>query len=190
MARPGFSTAAKITELSGRGVGMDVVHNAIRGLGGAVELVTEMGLGTTFRMELPLTLAILRALVVNVNGQVYAVPATFTRESFEVRESEVQEVHGREWVSWRDQLLPLTRLQRLFAADSGNGSNGSAESTVQAVALEFGGSQLAVSVDGYVGEEEIVVKAFNMPLGAVPVFSGATVRPDGRPALVLDVGSL
>jgi two-component system chemotaxis sensor kinase CheA len=193
MARPGFSTAAKITELSGRGVGMDVVHNAIRGLGGAVELVTEIGVGTTFRMELPLTLAILRALVVKVNGQVYAVPATFTRESFEVHESEVQEVHGREWVDWHDHLLPLTRLQKMFAADSGNGSNGSngsAEDTVHVVALEFGGSRLAVSVDGYVGEEEIVVKAFNMPLGAVPVCSGATVRPDGRPALVLDVGSL
>ena len=189
MARPGFSTATQVTEVSGRGVGLDVVHTSIRGLGGAIDLQTEKGAGTTFRLELPLTLAILRALIVEVEGQAYAVPATFTRESFEMKESKVVEAHGREWIEWRNQLLPLTRLPRLFAGEAVNGSNGGSGS-VRIVALEFGGANLAVSVDRFVGEEEIVVKSFNMPLGAVPVFSGATVRPDGRPALVLDVGSL
>jgi two-component system chemotaxis sensor kinase CheA len=188
MARPGFSTATRVTEVSGRGVGLDVVHTSIRGLGGAVDLQTEKGVGTTFRLELPLTLAILRALIVEVEGQVYALPATFTRESFQTEESNVVEAHGREWISWRDQLLPLTRLPRLFASDNGDGVNGK-NNSVHIVALEFGGAHLAVSVDRFVGEEEIVVKSFNTPLGAAPVFSGATVRPDGRPALVLDVGS-
>ncbi|HSG81708.1 MAG TPA: chemotaxis protein CheA [Gemmatimonadota bacterium] len=190
MARPGFSTAEEITELSGRGVGLDVVNNSIRGLGGAVEVMTEKGAGTTFRMELPLTLAILRALLVEVGGQVYAVPATFTRESFLANESDILQAHGREWVDRRSERLPLTRLRRLFANGASEGSNGPVEGTVHVVALEFGGARLAISVDGFVGEEEIVVKSFKMPRGAVPVFSGATVRPNGKPALVLDVGSL
>jgi two-component system chemotaxis sensor kinase CheA len=190
MARPGFSTAAEITDLSGRGVGLDVVNNAIRGLGGAVEVMTRERAGTTFRMELPLTLAILRALLVEVGGQVYAVPATFTRESFLAPSSEISQAHGREWVQRRTERLPLTRLQRLFGNGASNAPNGPADGDVHVVALEFGGTRLAVSVDNFVGEEEIVVKSFSMPRGAVPVFSGATVRPNGRPALVLDVGSL
>ena len=192
MARPGFSTATQITTLSGRGVGLDIVDDSIRGLGGAVEIKTEKDVGTTFRLELPLTLAILRALIVEVDGQVYAVPATFARESFSIDSTAVEQAHGREWVSWRGQLLPLTRLQQLFVGGnaSGNGSNRTENGTLHVVALEFGGTRLAISVDGFVGEEEIVVKTFNLPLGAVPVFSGATVRPNGRPALVLDIGSL
>jgi len=191
MARPGFSTANKVTNLSGRGVGLNVVEDTIRGVGGSVELRSEEGVGTTFLLELPLTLVIMPALIVEVAGESYALPATFTRESFETDEGNVKQAHGREWVTWRDRRLPLTRLQTLLSNGDGNGAgNRGKPGVLSLVALEFGGRQLAVSVDRFVAEEEIVVKSFDPPRGAVPVFSGATVRPDGRPALVLDIGNL
>jgi two-component system chemotaxis sensor kinase CheA len=191
IARAGFTTAEDVTTLSGRGVGLNVVEETVRSLGGAVELRSEPGAGTTFRLELPLTLAILPALIVEVAGQFYALPSTFARESFLTSETGVEKAHGREWVRWRDGLIPLTRLQRLFGG-AGNGAERSASSDgpLKVVALEFGGERLAVSVDRFVGEEEIVVKTFDPPRGSVPVFAGAMVMPDGRPALVIDVGSL
>ena len=192
IARPGFSTSSHVTTVSGRGVGLNVVEDTARGLGGSVELQSDVGVGTTIRLELPLTLAIIRALIVKVTGQVYAVPASFTRESLELPASAVERAHGREWVSWHDERLPFTRLQVLLGGAYGNGEgvSGFEGELLSIVALEFGGTRLAVSVDEFVGEEEIVIKPFDLPVGAVPVFSGATVRPDGRPALVLDVGSL
>jgi len=191
MSRPGFSTAEEVTNLSGRGVGLNVVEDTIRGVGGSVELRSEEGVGTTFLLELPLTLVIMPALIVDVAGESYALPATFTRESFEAAEGDVTQAHGREWVTWRDRQLPLTRLQSLLSNGEGNGEgNGAKPGVLRLVALEFGGRQLAVSVDRFVAEEEIVVKSFDPPRGAAPVFSSATVRPDGRPALVLDIGNL
>ncbi len=192
VARPGFSTAAEVTTLSGRGVGLNVVEETVRGLGGSVEMQSEAGAGTRVRMELPLTLAIVPALIVRVAGQVYALPATFTRESFERSEGEVERAHGGEWVIWRDQRVPLTRLGRLFANGSAQPAPGEAGSpgVLKLVALDFGGRRSVVAVDGFQGEEEVVVKPFDSPRGTIPVFAGATVRPDGRPALVLDAGRL
>jgi two-component system chemotaxis sensor kinase CheA len=190
MARPGFSTATQITTLSGRGVGLDVVEATIRGLGGSVGFRSEPGAGTSFSLDLPLTLAILRALIVEVDGQVYALPATFTSESFEVEDTAVERAHGREWVHWRDERVPLTRLQTLFTGGERNGTSKEGAAFLNLVGLEFGESRLVVSVDEFLGEEEIVIKPFDPPRGAIPVFSGAIVRPDGRPALVLDVGNL
>ncbi len=124
--------------------------------------------------------------------QVYALPATFTRESFELSETEVERAHGGEWVTWRDRRVPLKRLGRLFAngaAPPAPGESGSA-GVLKLVALDFGGRRSVVAVDGFQGEEEVVVKSFDAPRGTLPVFAGATVRPDGRPALVLDAGRL
>ncbi len=192
VARPGFSTAAQVTALSGRGVGLNVVEETVRGLGGSVELRSESGAGTTIRLELPLTLAIVPALIVEVAGQAYALPATFTRESFELDGAEVEQAHAGEWVVWRNERVPLTRLSQLFA-------DGAAEQlevrparagALRLVALEFGGRRRVVAVDRFLGEEEVVVKPFTAPRGMIPVFAGATVRADGRPALVLDAGRL
>ncbi len=192
VARPGFSTVAEVTSLSGRGVGLNVVEDTVRGLGGSVELQSEAGAGTRVRLELPLTLAIVPALIVRVAGQVYALPATFTRESFELSEAQVERAHGGEWVTWRDQRVPVRRLGQIFA----NGSAGPAPTQTESagvlklVALDFGGRRSVVVVDGFQGEEEVVVKPFDTPRGTIPIFAGATVRPDGRPALVLDAGRL
>jgi two-component system chemotaxis sensor kinase CheA len=188
LARPGFTTAKQVTSLSGRGVGLNVVEDTIRSLGGSVALESKLGVGTAFRIELPLTLAIARALMVSVSGQIYALPTTFTRESFEVPDGALAQSHGREWVRWRDQQVPVTRLRELFAGVGGNG--GAGRGKLRLVGIEFGGARLAVEVDRFIGEEEIVIKPFDPPAGAIPVFSGATVLADGRPALVLDVGNL
>lgn len=188
LARPGFTTAKQVTSLSGRGVGLNVVEDTIRSLGGSVAFESRIGAGTAFRIELPLTLAIARALMVSVSGQVYALPTTFTRESFEVPETALARSHGREWVSWRGEQVPVTRLRELFAGVGGNGAARSGK--LRLVGVEFGGARLAVEVDRFIGEEEIVIKPFDPPGGTIPVFSGATVLADGRPALVLDVGNL
>lgn len=193
LARPGFSTLSGANLLSGRGVGLNVVEERVRGVGGSVELKTESGGGTMIRLELPLTLAVVRALIVEVGDQIYAIPASFARESFVARESWVEMIDGQEWVVWRERRVPLTRLRRLFKMAVPPGAEDEADRgdrRLNLLALEFGGSQRVVSVDAFVGEEEILVKSFDMPAGAVSAFSGATVRPDGRPALVLDVGSL
>lgn len=192
LAGPGFSTADRVTTLSGRGVGMNVVEESVRKLGGSVRFSTQRGVGTAFRLELPLTLVILPAVIVAVADQVYAVPASFARESLELRDGEVETGQGGEWIRWHDERLPLRRLRRQFVdgEDEPAAGNGSEPEKVRVMVLEFGGVRSAIAVDSFVGQEEIVVKTFDMPRGAVPVFSGATVRPDGRPALVLDVGSL
>ncbi len=194
LARPGFSTAGRVTKVSGRGVGLNVVEDFVRGFGGSVRFTTEPGRGSTTRLELPLTVAMVRALIVEVAGQLYALPVTFTRASFEGDEDGVEVAHGREWVRWRDERLPLTRLQRLFGDESNGGRRRNASvgggGSLNLVALEFAGERMVVCVDRFVGEEEIVVKAFDPPLGALSIFSGATVRADGRPALIVDVTSL
>lgn len=190
LARPGFTTAKRVTNLSGRGVGLNVVEDTIRSLGGSVALESEPGVGTAFRIELPLTLAIARALMVDVAGQTYAVPTTFARESFEVQGQDLARVHGRVWVRWRGEQVPVTRLRELFEGGSGNATRDEPAGRMRLVGVEFGGSRLAMQVDRLIGEEEVVIKPFDPPSGTIPVFSGATVLADGRPALVLDVGNL
>jgi two-component system chemotaxis sensor kinase CheA len=192
LSGPGFSTADRVTTLSGRGVGLNVVEESVRKLGGSVRFKTERGAGASIGLELPLTLVILPALIVAVADQVYAVPATFARESLEVGEGAVETVEGREWIRWHDERLPLRRLRRVLANGGGGerDAGGSGSAKLRVMILEFGGARSAISVDRFVGQEEIVVKSFDIPLGSVPMFSGATVRPDGLPALVLDVGNL
>ena len=191
ITRPGFSTAEKVTSISGRGVGLDVVEHFVRGFGGSVDFSTEQGVGSTLSLELPLTVAIVRALIVDVAGYNYALPVTFIRSSFEISPDAVEVAHGREWVWWRDERLSLTRLQRLFGGEyDGARSNGVNGGVLNLVAVEFGSERLALSVDRFVGEEEIVVKAFDPPQGALPIFSGATIRADGSPALIVDVTGL
>ncbi len=192
MAHPGFSTKETVSQVSGRGVGLDVVEEFVKSFGGSIRFKTESGVGSTLELELPLTLAIVRALIVEVSGQEYAFPITFTRASFESPAEDVEVAHGREWVRWRDERLPVTRLQRLFANEKGVGERGGepAASVLKMVTVEFGGERRAVCVDRFIGEEEIVVKTFDPPLGALPIFSGATVRSNGKPALIVDVARL
>ena len=185
IARPGFTTAPEVTNVSGRGVGIDVVVTRIRALGGTIEIHTELGHGTTFVLRLPVTLAILRALIADVGGERYALPLTYVAETVEFGAAQRTTVEGREAMVLRERVVPLVHLRDLLGIP---GEPPSARRPV--IVLEAGERRTGVVVDAMVGQQEIVVKEFDAPRGTLPVFSGATIMGDGVPALILDAGGL
>ncbi len=184
LAQPGFSTAAAITAVSGRGVGVDVVASRVRALGGALNIETTPGVGTTFLLRLPVTLAIVRALLVQVGDRTYAVPTAHVVEAVEFDQVERITLRGREAVSMRDDVLPLVRLRQLF------GDAPCDDAGTQLIVVDAGGKRVACKVDALVGQQDIVVKPFDAVRGSTAHFSGATILGDGTPALIVDVGSL
>lgn len=183
--RPGFSTAETVTNLSGRGVGMDVVQSNIQRLGGSVSVHSEPGEGTRFLVKLPLTLAITKALLVLVGGQTYAIPLASVEESLRLAQEEIRTLHEREIVLVRGQVLPLFRMHHLF--DLGQ-AKASAHQAVVVVA--HGEQRLALAVDELLGQQDVVVKALGNFLGQIQGIGGATILGDGHVALILDVGTL
>ena len=184
LARPGFSTAEAVTSVSGRGVGIDVAMTRIRALGGSLDIRTEAGKGTTFVMRLPVTLAIVRALIAGVGAERYALPLTYVAETVEFGVQATTTVEGREAIVLRDRVVPLVHLRRLL------GVPGDPPARCPIIVLEMGDRRSGIVVDGMLGQQEIVVKGFDAPRGTLPVFSGATIMGDGMPALILDAGGL
>ncbi|MBI1967900.1 MAG: chemotaxis protein CheA [Gemmatimonadetes bacterium] len=185
LARPGFSTVEQVSTVSGRGVGIDVAMTKIRGLGGTIEIRTEVGTGTTFVLRLPVTLAIVRALIASVGRERYAMPLSYVAETVEFGAAPITTVEGREAMVLRDRVIPLVHLRALL------GVEGDAPPVRRPViVLEMGERRTGIVVDGMVGQREIVVKSFEAPQGTLPVFSGATIMGDGVPALILDAGGL
>jgi two-component system chemotaxis sensor kinase CheA len=184
LARPGFSTAEAVTSVSGRGVGIDVAVTRIRALGGTIEIRSEEGKGTTFVMRLPVTLAIVRALIAGVGAERYALPLTYVAETVEFGVQATTIVEGREAIVLHDRVVPLVHLRRLL------GVSGDAPTRCPIIVLEMGERRSGLVVDGMLGQQEIVVKGFDAPQGTLPVFSGATIMGDGVPALILDAGGL
>jgi two-component system chemotaxis sensor kinase CheA len=185
LARPGFSTAEAVTSVSGRGVGIDVALTKIRALGGSIEIRTELGKGTTFVLRLPVTLAIVRALIAAVGPERYALPLTYVAETVEFGSVAMTTMQGREAMVLRERVVPLVHLRRLL------GVSGEAPPARRPViVLELGDRRAGVVVDGMLGQQEIVVKGFEAPQGTLPVFSGATIMGDGVPALILDAAGL
>jgi len=184
ISRPGFSTAERVTDISGRGVGIDAVQNRVRALGGSVEIRSTPGLGTTVTVRLPLTLAIVRALLARVDGETYALPMTHVSETVELGPDTLRTVKGREVLVLRDDVLPIVRLRDVVrlprAEDRGR----------QVVVLELSDRRAGLVVDELTGQQEIVVKQFDAVRDGLTVFSGATILGDGAPALIVDVGSL
>ena len=185
LARPGFSTAEAVTSVSGRGVGIDVAMTRIRALGGTIDIRTEVGKGTTFVLRLPVTLAIVRAIMASVGPERYALPLTYVAETVELGTVTTTMVEGREAIVLRDHVVPLVHLRRLFGI---TGDRAPARAPI--IVLELGDRRAGVVVDGMLGQQEIVVKGFDAPQGTLPVFSGATIMGDGVPALILDAGGL
>jgi two-component system chemotaxis sensor kinase CheA len=185
IARPGFSTAEEVTAVSGRGVGIDVASTRIRAVGGSIEVRSEVGKGTTFVLRLPVTLAIVRALIANVGRERYALPLTYVAETVEFGATPTTNVEGREAIVLRDRVVPLVHLRNLLGVD---GDAPPARRPV--IVLEMGERRTGVVVDGMIGQREIVVKGFDAPQGTLPVFSGATIMGDGVPALILDAAGL
>lgn len=185
ITRPGFSTADTVTDVSGRGVGLDVVATRVRALGGMLEIATQPGQGTSMTLQLPQTLAIVRALLVRQSGDTYALPLTHVGETVHLLPEEVGAVKGRPVAYLRDEVIPLHSLRRLL------GTNGAqAQGKRAAVILEVGEQRVGLEVDQLLGQQEIVVKAFDATADTLRLFSGATILSDGRPALILDAGSL
>ena len=184
LARPGFSTAESVTSVSGRGVGIDVAMTRIRALGGTIDIRSQEGKGTTFVLRLPVTLAIVRALIAGVGAERYALPLTYVSETVEFGVQATTTVEGREAIVLRDRVVPLVHLRRLL------GVGGDAPSRCPIIVLEMGERRSGIVVDGMLGQQEIVVKGFDAPQGTLPVFSGATIMGDGFPALILDAGGL
>ncbi len=179
LSHPGFSTAEQVTDISGRGVGMDAVVNRVRALGGAIDMITLPGRGTTFTIRLPITLAVAQALRVRVAGEDYAIPLTHVSEALLLDREAVSRPDDREVVHVRGEPMPLVRMRRVLGM-TGVGQE------LAAVIAEVGERRSALAVDELVGREQILVKEFDGAVGTLPIFSGVTLLADGRPALVLD----
>ncbi len=185
LARPGFSTAETVTSVSGRGVGVDVAVMRVRALGGSIDIHSEPGQGTSFVLRLPVTLAIVRALIASVGKERYALPLTYVAETVDFGAAQTTMVEGREVIVLHNRVVPLVHLRRLLGV-----TGDAAPARVPIIVLEMGDRRTGVVVDGMLGQQEIVVKSFDAPRGALPVFSGATIMGDGVPALILDAGAL
>ncbi|BAF60297.1 chemotaxis protein histidine kinase and related kinases [Pelotomaculum thermopropionicum SI] len=182
---PGFSTAAEVSDLSGRGVGMDVVRTQIEQINGTVEVASTVGAGTTFTIKLPLTLAIIRALMVGLGNEQYAFPLANVVETISAQVSEIKKVKHSEVILVRGNILPLVRLSEIFGVESCG-----EEARLFIVVLGVGEKKVGVIVDRLVGELEIVIKSLGDYLGKVPCISGATILGDGQVALIVDVRGL
>ncbi|MDQ7051898.1 MAG: chemotaxis protein CheW [candidate division KSB1 bacterium] len=190
--RPGFSTAAKVTNLSGRGVGMDVVKTHIEKIGGSVEVHSELGAGTTIRIKIPLTLAIIPALIVTCSGQRFAIPQVnlveLVRLEGETRRR-IERIGDAEVFRLRGELLPILRLNRLLGFDEPMDAV-SEDREIQVIVLAADQMQFGLAVDDIHDREEIVVKALNRKLKNIDCFAGATVMGDGKVILILDAMGL
>lgn len=183
--RPSFSTAEKITDVSGRGVGLDVVRTKIEGLGGDIEVKTELGAGSTFIIRLPLTLAIIQSLMVILGDEKYAIPLSTIQTLEDVSIDEVKYVSGKEVIHLRGKVIPLIRLNEVLDVESSSQS----ESLI-VVIIQKGDKLAGLVVDELIGQQEIVIKSLGKYLNNNKLISGATILGDGEVALILEPGTL
>ncbi len=184
LSQPGFSTAKEVSELSGRGVGLDVVATQLQALGGSLDIDTELGLGSTFTLRLPPTLAIIPALLARVGEERYALPLTHVDETLDFESVAIADLDGTDAMVLRDQVVPLVHLRAVV------GVEGKASRRRPVIILEIGDRKGGLVVDHLLGQREIVVKGFDAPAGTLPIFSGATILGDGQPILILDAARL
>lgn len=182
---PGFSTKTVSTELSGRGVGMDVVKSTIESLKGNISLDTKKGKGTKISIRLPLTLAIIEALLITVNEQVYAIPIANIDTTQRLSDGELKIVQGQEVFLLRGEVMPVVRLRKLFGYEKKKDS-----SSEYIIIVKLGNKKYGVVVDRLLGQDDIVIKSLGSLLKDVKEFSGGAILGDGRIALILDVASL
>ncbi|CAG9470033.1 hybrid sensor histidine kinase/response regulator [Campylobacter upsaliensis] len=184
--KPGFSTAAKVTNVSGRGVGMDVVKTNIEKLNGVIEIDSELGKGSTFKLKIPLTLAIIQSLLVGTQEEFYAIPLASVLETVRVPIDNIYTIEGKNVLRLREEVLSLVRLSDVFGVkqvlESGD--------QTYVVIIGVAESKLGIIVDTLVGQEEIVIKSMGDYLQNIQGIAGATIRGDGRVTLIIDVGAM
>jgi two-component system chemotaxis sensor kinase CheA len=181
--RPGFSTADEVTEIAGRGVGLDVVQSVLHRLKGSVNIETRPGQGTVFRLKLPLTLAIIKAILFRVEQRLYAIPLNSVAEISRAHESDLHQVDNYEVLQMRSQVLPLVRLGRRTNEQSTAGK-------IFVLVIQVGERKLGLIVDALEGEEELVIKALDDQTVATDLVSGASILGDGRVVLILNIAAV
>ncbi|RMG71250.1 MAG: chemotaxis protein CheA [Nitrospirae bacterium] len=185
--QPGFSTADRVTDVSGRGVGMDVVKTNLAKINGSIDVLTQQGKGVKFTIKLPLTLAIIQTLMIEVSNMVFAVPITSVLEAVRIDSSEISRIDEQEVIKLRGEILPIVRLKELIGS-GGNGSKNQYVVVVQSYERKFG-----LVVDGLLGQDEVVIKSVEgniVNLNESNIFAGATITGEGKVVLIVDIPAL
>ncbi len=184
ICEPGFSTAKKVTDISGRGVGMDVVKNKIESLSGILQIESDIGKGSTFKLKLPLTLAIIQALLVRVKGEIYLLPMVNIKETSEIYIKDIKTIKNKETVLLKGkEILPIIRMNRILTVDSKMRD----DELKPIVVVEIGEKKAGLVFDELLGQQEIVIKALDKLLQKIKTFSGVAILANGNPALILDI---
>ncbi|MHB1605334.1 MAG: chemotaxis protein CheA [Leptospirales bacterium] len=184
---PGFSTAEKVTDVSGRGVGMDVVRTNINKINGSVDIKTGLGTGSTFIIRLPLTIAIIQALMVTIGTEIYAIPLQSVVETVKVTRDDIRTLSGSDVLNLRNQVLPLLRLRDEFKVSQVNQED---QKKGYVVVVQLGTRLLGLIVDRLPYQEEVVIKSMGPLLSGIRGMAGATITGDGKVVLILDVGEI
>lgn len=183
--KPGFSTAEKVTDLSGRGVGLDVVKSKIESIGGVVEVDTVKGKGTKFTIRIPLTLAIIQALLIKLKEEIYAIPLSSIKEITTISNNSIRKIQNQEVVLFRNNTLPIIRLHNIVGLENDNNSD-----ELIIVIVKKGEKEVGLVIDELIGQQEIVIKSLGKFLAGIKHIVGATILGNGRISLILDVNSL
>ena len=183
----GFSTADVITDVSGRGVGMDVVKNKIESLGGLIDVETKLDEGSKFKIRLPLTLAIIQALLVKVQEEIYAIPLGSIDSTINITTDNIKTIQNREVILLRGQIIPIIRLNDVLQVPKVEENN---DKDLFVVVVHMGDQKAGIIVDNLIGQQEIVIKTLGKLLAGIKVIAGATILGNGQVALILDVGTL
>lgn len=184
--KPGFSTADEITDISGRGVGLDVVKSKINSIGGIVEIETKKGEYTRFTIRIPLTLAIIQALLIKLSNEIYAIPLSSIKEITTIQSEKIQKVQNREVILYRNKTLPIIRLSDILSTKSVNLD----KKELITVIVKKGEKEAGLIVDELLGQQEIVIKSLGKYLAKVKYLAGATILGNGNISLILDINSL
>lgn len=183
---PGFSTKSTVSEVSGRGVGMDVVRHAVEFMNGRVEVESEVNIGTEIRIIVPMTLAVIRSLLVDVGDNPYTLPLANVLETLRLRKEDIMELGKNKAIDVRGRTIPLLNMAKWCGGDIGSDNH----KKIPVVLVGSGGKQAGMIVDSFIGEQEVVVKPLGRYLGNVQGFSGATLLGDGRVSLIFDIATL
>lgn len=184
--KPSFSTAEQISDISGRGVGLDVVRTNVEALGGSIEAKTEIGVGSTFIIRLPLTLAIIQALMTEVGSEKYAIPLGSIQTIEDVGPDEIKLIHGKEVINLRGNVIPIIRLREILDVMEDENEN----ENLTVVIVNKGDKQAGLVIDNLIGQQEIVIKSIGQYINNAKMISGSTILGDGEVALILDVNTL
>ncbi len=184
---PGFSTAEKVTDISGRGVGMDAVRNKIESLGGNIDLETTLGKGSKFKIRLPLTLAITQALMIGVAEEIYAIPLGAIDSTINITEESIKTVRNKEVILLRGEIIPIVRLDKALNIPR---TEAFEQEEIFVVIVHVGTQKIGIIVDGLIGQQEIVIKSLGKLMNGIKIIAGATILGNGRVSLIIDVASL